>query len=103
MIPRSNSVWAYMYMLGAYTNAEVIHPPTLTHTQQVMFEKYQCAGVYIAIQAVLTLYAQGGWKSHDLLLGHMTCRKTYHSVDSLVSVLRNDPTSPYGTPSDIKC
>lgn len=26
---------------------------------QVMFEKYQCAGVYIAIQAVLTLYAQG--------------------------------------------
>ena len=24
-----------------------------------MFEKYQCAGVYIAIQAVLTLYAQG--------------------------------------------
>ena len=30
-----------------------------THKQQVMFEKYQCAGVYIAIQAVLTLYAQG--------------------------------------------
>ena len=28
-----------------------------------MFEEYQCAGVYIAIQAVLTLYAQGG--SHD--------------------------------------
>lgn len=26
---------------------------------EVMFEKYQCAGVYIAIQAVLTLYAQG--------------------------------------------
>lgn len=26
---------------------------------QVMFEKYQCAGVYVAIQAVLTLYAQG--------------------------------------------
>ena len=24
-----------------------------------MFEQYQCAGVYIAIQAVLTLYAQG--------------------------------------------
>lgn len=34
---------------------------------QVMFEKYQCAGVYIAIQAVLTLYAQG--KSHDLYGG----------------------------------
>ena len=27
-----------------------------------MFEKYQCAGVYIAIQAVLTLYAQGTLK-----------------------------------------
>ena len=26
---------------------------------QVMFEEYQFAGVYIAIQAVLTLYAQG--------------------------------------------
>lgn len=26
---------------------------------QVMFETYQLAGVYIAIQAVLTLYAQG--------------------------------------------
>ena len=26
---------------------------------QVMFEKYQFEGVYIAIQAVLTLYAQG--------------------------------------------
>lgn len=26
---------------------------------QVMFENYQFAGVYIAIQAVLTLYAQG--------------------------------------------
>jgi actin-related protein 2 len=26
---------------------------------QMMFEKYQFAGAYIAIQAVLTLYAQG--------------------------------------------
>jgi actin-related protein len=26
---------------------------------QLMFEKYQFDGVYIAIQAVLTLYAQG--------------------------------------------
>lgn len=26
---------------------------------QVMFETYQFAGVYVAIQAVLTLYAQG--------------------------------------------
>jgi len=26
---------------------------------QVMFEKYEFAGAYIAIQAVLTLYAQG--------------------------------------------
>ena len=26
---------------------------------QVMFEKYEFAGAYVAIQAVLTLYAQG--------------------------------------------
>lgn len=26
---------------------------------QVMFETYQFSGVYVAIQAVLTLYAQG--------------------------------------------
>lgn len=32
---------------------------------QVMFETYQFAGVYIAIQAVLTLYAQGR-KTHML-------------------------------------
>lgn len=32
---------------------------TLFYTPQVMFETYQFAGVYIAIQAVLTLYAQG--------------------------------------------
>lgn len=28
---------------------------------QVMFETYQFSGVYVAIQAVLTLYAQGKW------------------------------------------
>lgn len=31
----------------------------LSRPPQVMFETYQFAGVYIAIQAVLTLYAQG--------------------------------------------
>ena len=42
----------------------------------VMFEKYQCAGVYIAIQAVLTLYAQG--KSHDpTLRSHDLIRTTW--------------------------
>ena len=41
---------------------------------QEMFEEYNFAGVYIAIQAVLTLYAQGGVctqhsiKSYPLLL-----------------------------------
>jgi len=34
-----------------------------------MFEQYQCAGVYIAIQAVLTLYAQGqcsnAWRGRE--------------------------------------
>lgn len=34
---------------------------------QVMFETYQFAGVYIAIQAVLTLYAQG--KSFHAMVG----------------------------------
>ena len=28
---------------------------------QVMFEEYGFQGVYVAIQAVLTLYAQGMW------------------------------------------
>lgn len=50
---------------------EVIHTHTHTRTQthtvtnfhcllfQMMFEQYDFKGVYIAIQAVLTLYAQG--------------------------------------------
>ena len=33
-----------------------------------MFEKYQFDGVYIAIQAVLTLYAQGERKLSSLLV-----------------------------------
>lgn len=32
-----------------------------------MFETYQFAGVYIAIQAVLTLYAQGEWTQVPIL------------------------------------
>ena len=48
-----------------------------------MFEKYQCAGVYIAIQAVLTLYAQGTLKSRDY---HMTTRTQFLKL-----------SSPYGT------
>ena len=28
---------------------------------EVMFEDYGFGGVYVAIQAVLTLYAQGAW------------------------------------------
>ena len=35
---------------------------------QVMFEEYQCAGVYIAIQAVLTLYAQGKSRDHHMVI-----------------------------------
>lgn len=34
---------------------------------QVMFETYQFSGVYVAIQAVLTLYAQGNM-THMLVL-----------------------------------
>ena len=36
---------------------------------QVMFEEYKFAGVYIAIQAVLTLYAQGNVLNNWQLLG----------------------------------
>lgn len=35
---------------------------------QVMFETYQFTGVYIAIQAVLTLYAQGWFVSITLMV-----------------------------------
>lgn len=31
---------------------------------ETMFEKYNFAGVYIQIQAVLTLYAQGAYKCY---------------------------------------
>lgn len=33
-----------------------------------MFEKYQFQGVYVAIQAVLTLYAQGKVSTIQLLI-----------------------------------
>lgn len=35
---------------------------------QVMFEDYGFGGVYVAIQAVLTLYAQGAWGSFGVLM-----------------------------------
>ena len=52
-----------------------------------MFEKYQCAGVYIAIQAVLTLYAQGTLKSHD-----------YHMITPYITKV----SSSYGTLGETK-
>lgn len=36
---------------------------------EVMFEKYQFHGIYVAIQAVLTLYAQGEAPAHPHTLG----------------------------------
>lgn len=36
---------------------------------EVMFEKYQFHGIYVAIQAVLTLYAQGKLKKTP----HISC------------------------------
>lgn len=36
---------------------------------EVMFEKYQFHGIYVAIQAVLTLYAQGETPAHANTLG----------------------------------
>jgi len=40
-----------------------------------MFEKYNFGGVYIAIQAVLTLYAQG--KGHNII--NLFCTEIYIS------------------------
>ncbi len=48
------------------------------YPSQVMFEEYQCAGVYIAIQAVLTLYAQGG--SHDCHVIYITTHTPQFTV-----------------------
>ena len=43
-------------------------PPSPPNYPQVMFEEYDFAGVYIAIQAVLTLYAQGRLIDTHILL-----------------------------------
>ena len=50
-----------------HTHHTHTHSHTVTVTDsnllfsQMMFEQYNFKGVYIAIQAVLTLYAQGEW------------------------------------------
>lgn len=46
---------------------------------QVMFEEYGFDGVYVAIQAVLTLYAQGTYLSVSLLLSKSLIVGTYAS------------------------
>lgn len=47
---------------------------------EVMFEKYQFHGIYVAIQAVLTLYAQGkelGMEmNNNFILKHSSLRST---------------------------
>lgn len=47
---------------------------------EVMFEKYQFHGIYVAIQAVLTLYAQGkelGMEMNsNFILKHSSLRST---------------------------
>lgn len=35
---------------------------------EIMFEKYKFQGVFIQIQAVLTLYAQGEYKNESFLI-----------------------------------
>ena len=75
---------------------------------QVMFEEYQCAGVYIAIQAVLTLYAQG--KSHDhhmfffLYLSHAHSSSIYGtpSCSYVVWGVTNGEKSDYGWEADAR-
>lgn len=54
-------------MLGLIKPLNTMHTTeSLFSCFQVMFETYQFSGVYIAIQAVLTLYAQGKFASVTL-------------------------------------
>ena len=53
---------------------------------QVMFEKYNCAGVYIAIQAVLTLYAQGKSHIYHMILGLLHIQRSMLHKRGSVSV-----------------
>ncbi|KAJ3006996.1 hypothetical protein NUW54_g3723 [Trametes sanguinea] len=53
--------WEDMKLLWDYTFEEKLHVDT--QGRKVMFEEYGFQGVYVAIQAVLTLYAQGGFMS----------------------------------------
>lgn len=60
---------------------------------EVMFEKYQFHGIYVAIQAVLTLYAQGK-TSH--LCGNVICNRLHPpGLVSLNTLLRIDPARVY--------
>lgn len=45
--------------MSMFTSDSYVYIDNLPFIFQYMFEKYEFAGVYIAIQAVLTLYAQG--------------------------------------------
>lgn len=50
------------------------------YLSQVMFENYQFDGLYIAIQAVLTLYAQGKW---------INIIKSIHLLDCSLSLMES--------------
>jgi actin-related protein 2 len=52
---------------------------------EVMFEDYQFGGVYVAIQAVLTLYAQGERHSSQLLPEYSTDRPRSSNLDKRAS------------------
>lgn len=49
---------------------------------EVMFEKYQFHGIYVAIQAVLTLYAQGK-TAPNKLFGYVAIKKEMDPVHRL--------------------
>lgn len=65
-----------MHFLGSFPEILLTEPPmnptkNREKIAEVMFEKYQFYGIYVAIQAVLTLYAQG--KKTSRAIRH-TCR-----------------------------
>jgi actin-related protein len=57
-------IWLNRVSHGSHAQILLTEPPlnpkkNRENMIQTMFEKYQFEGVYIAVQAVLTLYAQG--------------------------------------------
>lgn len=66
---------------------------------EVMFDRYGFGGVYVAIQAVLALYAQGMLYYFDLEARQQTTHMVNEQVSALVSSLTRVTVSPTSSPS----